>query len=304
MRVTNDIPLGCPLFLPVHTVNYVQTLKDISDEMRLSAAENHVTTLEAAYTKAMLQLKLAEDAAVLSQKFPDAMAAMAAERSAEEVTGRTVLSSKSIDEQRQYMASYAAFDIEGEQWANSGALPPQSLTTVQRPAGSNITGHAGAHPNGAGDWDNASEGTDYDDAPDMWANADSSMQQQQQQQQQRSHTTNTAYTTVYTGRTPSPKLHTSRPSTPSGLAQSAGGWESDSHFGFDSDDSDEEGRGGRNTHFAKVQKAWQFRGDQNTNMSPERETVRCAFFDSNLHPRMPLSYTPLLHMRRCHACDL
>jgi hypothetical protein len=27
MRVTNGIPLGCPLFLPVHTVNSVQTLK-------------------------------------------------------------------------------------------------------------------------------------------------------------------------------------------------------------------------------------------------------------------------------------
>jgi hypothetical protein len=27
MRVTNGIPLGCPLFLPVHTVNCVQTLK-------------------------------------------------------------------------------------------------------------------------------------------------------------------------------------------------------------------------------------------------------------------------------------
>jgi hypothetical protein len=26
-RVTNAIPLGCPLFLPVHTVNWVQTLK-------------------------------------------------------------------------------------------------------------------------------------------------------------------------------------------------------------------------------------------------------------------------------------
>jgi hypothetical protein len=26
-RVTNNIPLGCPLFLPVHTVNCVQTLK-------------------------------------------------------------------------------------------------------------------------------------------------------------------------------------------------------------------------------------------------------------------------------------
>jgi hypothetical protein len=27
MRVANSIPLGCPLFLPVHTVNCVQTLK-------------------------------------------------------------------------------------------------------------------------------------------------------------------------------------------------------------------------------------------------------------------------------------
>jgi hypothetical protein len=28
MRVTNDIPLGCALLLPVDTVNCVQTLKD------------------------------------------------------------------------------------------------------------------------------------------------------------------------------------------------------------------------------------------------------------------------------------
>jgi hypothetical protein len=27
MRVTNSIPLGCSLFLPVHTINCVQTLK-------------------------------------------------------------------------------------------------------------------------------------------------------------------------------------------------------------------------------------------------------------------------------------
>jgi hypothetical protein len=27
MRVTNGIPLGCPLFLPVHIVNCVQTLQ-------------------------------------------------------------------------------------------------------------------------------------------------------------------------------------------------------------------------------------------------------------------------------------
>jgi hypothetical protein len=27
MRVTHDIPLGCPLLLPVSTVNFVQTLK-------------------------------------------------------------------------------------------------------------------------------------------------------------------------------------------------------------------------------------------------------------------------------------
>jgi hypothetical protein len=28
MRVTNGIPLGCSLLLPVHTINCVQTLKD------------------------------------------------------------------------------------------------------------------------------------------------------------------------------------------------------------------------------------------------------------------------------------
>jgi hypothetical protein len=30
MRATNGIPLGCPLFLPVHTVNCVQTLKAVA----------------------------------------------------------------------------------------------------------------------------------------------------------------------------------------------------------------------------------------------------------------------------------
>jgi hypothetical protein len=32
-RVTNDIPLGCPLLLPVHTVNCVQTLKDQATQL-------------------------------------------------------------------------------------------------------------------------------------------------------------------------------------------------------------------------------------------------------------------------------
>ena len=32
-RVTNDIPLGCPLFLPVHTVKCVQTLKDFTGDL-------------------------------------------------------------------------------------------------------------------------------------------------------------------------------------------------------------------------------------------------------------------------------
>jgi hypothetical protein len=31
--------------------------------------------------------------------------------------------------------------------------------------------------------------------------------------------------------------------------------------------------------------------------------VRCAFFGRNLHSRMPLSFTPLLRLKRCHACD-
>jgi hypothetical protein len=31
MRVTNGIPLGCPLLLPAGTANYVETLKAITD---------------------------------------------------------------------------------------------------------------------------------------------------------------------------------------------------------------------------------------------------------------------------------
>jgi hypothetical protein len=31
-RVTNGIPLGCSLCLPVHTVNFVQTLKGINKD--------------------------------------------------------------------------------------------------------------------------------------------------------------------------------------------------------------------------------------------------------------------------------
>jgi hypothetical protein len=30
--VTNGIPLGCSLFLPVHTVNFVQTLKAVTED--------------------------------------------------------------------------------------------------------------------------------------------------------------------------------------------------------------------------------------------------------------------------------
>jgi hypothetical protein len=43
MRVTNGIPPGCPRFLPVHTVNSVQTLKATSgsgtEGAALAAAE-------------------------------------------------------------------------------------------------------------------------------------------------------------------------------------------------------------------------------------------------------------------------
>jgi hypothetical protein len=38
MRVSNGIPLGCPLFLPVHTVNCVQTLKVPPTDRRSVAA--------------------------------------------------------------------------------------------------------------------------------------------------------------------------------------------------------------------------------------------------------------------------
>jgi hypothetical protein len=34
-----------------------------------------------------------------------------------------------------------------------------------------------------------------------------------------------------------------------------------------------------------------------------KQGVRCAFFDRNLHSRMPLSFTPLLCLKCCHACD-
>jgi hypothetical protein len=50
--VTNDIPLGCPLFLPVHTVNCVQTLK-----------ANFVEALKVVHTLYALPLKAAIDAA-------------------------------------------------------------------------------------------------------------------------------------------------------------------------------------------------------------------------------------------------
>jgi hypothetical protein len=38
-------------------------------------------------------------------------------------------------------------------------------------------------------------------------------------------------------------------------------------------------------------------------VSPTCGSVRCAFFDRNLHSRMPLSFTLLLRLKRCHACD-
>jgi hypothetical protein len=38
--------------------------------------------------------------------------------------------------------------------------------------------------------------------------------------------------------------------------------------------------------------------------TPISYLVRCArVFDRNLHSRMPLSFTPSLRLKRCHACD-
>jgi hypothetical protein len=34
----------------------------------------------------------------------------------------------------------------------------------------------------------------------------------------------------------------------------------------------------------------------------ELSLVRCAFFDSNLQSRMPLSFTPLFRLKLLHAC--
>jgi hypothetical protein len=37
---------------------------------------------------------------------------------------------------------------------------------------------------------------------------------------------------------------------------------------------------------------------------PANTTVRCSVFDDrDVHSRMLLSFTPLLHLKRCHACD-
>jgi hypothetical protein len=40
-RVTNDIPLGCPLYLPVHPVNCVQTLKGRVQKRAIKGWEEH-----------------------------------------------------------------------------------------------------------------------------------------------------------------------------------------------------------------------------------------------------------------------
>jgi hypothetical protein len=40
-RVTNGIPLGCPLFLPVHTVNCVQTLKAVGMQECMYVPDGH-----------------------------------------------------------------------------------------------------------------------------------------------------------------------------------------------------------------------------------------------------------------------
>jgi hypothetical protein len=36
---------------------------------------------------------------------------------------------------------------------------------------------------------------------------------------------------------------------------------------------------------------------------PAGPGVRCAGFEQILRSRMPLSFTPLLRLKRCHACD-
>jgi hypothetical protein len=41
----------------------------------------------------------------------------------------------------------------------------------------------------------------------------------------------------------------------------------------------------------------------NTALNPALLDVRCAFLGLILYSRMPLSFTPLLRLKRCHACD-
>jgi hypothetical protein len=55
--VTNGIPLGCPRFLPVHTVNCVQTLKATSDKeaiQNLGALASTVDTTFVSFTNQLI----------------------------------------------------------------------------------------------------------------------------------------------------------------------------------------------------------------------------------------------------------
>lgn len=100
----------------------------ISDDMRLTAAEHHLATLEAAFQKAQHQLVLAEGAAQLSQQYPDAMAAMASDYTADETAGMAKLSSKvQADAAAHYNAGLSVY----------GSILDQPFANAEQPARTN-----------------------------------------------------------------------------------------------------------------------------------------------------------------------
>lgn len=113
----------------------------ISDDMRLAAAEHHVTTLEAAYQKAQHQLVLAEDAAKLSGEYPAAMAALAAERAADEDAGRaTLVSFRRDSATAQFEAGKAVYgSILDQPFANVG-MDAKVAAATPVVAEENVTG--------------------------------------------------------------------------------------------------------------------------------------------------------------------
>jgi hypothetical protein len=73
MRVTNGIPLGCSLLLPVDAVNCVQTLKAYAAAVKLAPAQGQVRF---EYAMAMLRRGAAGDVDVVQSELAEAVRVM------------------------------------------------------------------------------------------------------------------------------------------------------------------------------------------------------------------------------------